>query len=282
MEHIECAKQIAVCLRRMANGLRKKNAHIYSEWDKTESIHYAAETLRKLHHQFMHPSTGKLLNLLRRASHEKLCKNTKAILEDIRNACHVCEIYSSKPVTFKVRMPNEILFNREVRLDLMFLKGKPVLHVVDRDTNFSAARFLPSQSSEAIWNTFLYCWVTVYTGYPLNMLTDKGTAFCKSEHWQNRCQDAETTLRHTGVESHNSLGSGETYHALLRRIYNKVSMSNPNFTAPLCLSPAVKAINDTAGPGGLVPSLLLFGTLPRLRRDHPDKSSFRIHPPYKK
>jgi hypothetical protein len=32
---------------------------------------------------------------------------------------------------------------------------------------------------------------------------------------------------------------------------------------------AVKAVNDTAGPNGLVPTLLVFGTYPRLAKTSP-------------
>jgi hypothetical protein len=70
-------------------------------------------------------------------------------------------------------------------------------------------------------------------------------------------------LRHTGIESHSSLVSGGQIHSKLRNIFNKVSSENPRLSRQLRLSIAVKALNDTAGPDGLVPSLLVLGTLPR-------------------
>ena len=36
---------------------------------------------------------------------------------------------------------------------------------------------------------------------------------------------------------------------------------------------AVKAVNDTAGPDGLVPTLLVFGTYPRLSKTSPPSPS---------
>lgn len=66
------------------------------------------------------------------------------------------------------------------------------------------------------------------------------------------------------MESHNSLGVGEIYHSYLRRVYNKVRSENPTISEPHALQFAVKATNDTAGPSGLVPTLLVFGTLPRI------------------
>lgn len=202
----------------------RKYAHIYVTWDDYSDIFYSKASLFKLHHHFMHPSVGKLLKLLERASKNPIPAETKKALEDITRACHICQTYSSKPLTFQVRLPDDVIFNKEVRLDLMFLDGKAVLHVLDTGTNFSAARFLSSHSSEAIWNTFLYCWVNVYLGYPMEMLTDQGSAFANSKLWKQNCSDVEITLRHTGTESHNSLGAGERYHALLRRVYNKIGM----------------------------------------------------------
>jgi len=155
------------------------------------------------------------------------------------------------------------VFNKEVRLDLFFLDRRPTLSVVDVGTNFIVARFLTAESAEVVWNTFLYCWVLLYTGFPSSMLTDQGSIFT-SKDWEENCKNAAISLRHTGTESHNSLGSGETYHAMLRRVYNKVSMTYPNQHADLRLALTVKAINDSAGPHGLVPSLLVFGVLPRM------------------
>lgn len=58
------------------------------------------------------------------------------------------------------------------------------------------------------------------------------------------------------VKSHNSLGPGERYHDTLRRIYRKHSVQWAQRVA-------IKAMNHTMYPEGRVPSLLVFGVLPR-------------------
>jgi hypothetical protein len=46
-------------------------------------------------------------------------------------------------VRFKVSIPeDDLVFGDEVSIDLMFLDGNAVLHVVDTATRFSAAAFL--------------------------------------------------------------------------------------------------------------------------------------------
>ena len=71
----------------------------------------------------------------------------------------------------------------------------------------------------------------------------------------------ELTL--SGVEEHNALGEGERYHSYLRQVYDKVKANFPAIEAEYALQIAVKAVNDTAGPKGLVPTLLVFGIVPR-------------------
>ena len=68
------------------------------------------------------------------------------------------------------------------------------------------------------------------------------------------------------VEAAQSMGRVERYHGPLRRAYQIIS-EEVKAPKPLRLQMAMKAINDTAGPDGLVPTFLVFGTYPRLTTD---------------
>lgn len=81
---------------------------------------------------------------------------------------------------------------------------------------------------------------------------------------QERGKSGGVHLRATVTESNNVLGLGETYHTILRRVCNKVSVSHPKVPKEPRLSFSIKAMNDTAGPSGLVVSLLLYGVYPRI------------------
>lgn len=96
------------------------------------------------------------------------------------------------------------------------------------------------------------------------MLTDQGSVF-RSEAWKANCECAQISLRHTGSESHNFHGAGETYHEMLSRVINKISMQFPRLPMQLRLPTAVKAVNGTAGPYVLVPSRLLFRSMRLIR-----------------
>ena len=247
-------------------NLSRRGGHVIAKWDEFFDEFYSREQLQKLHLHFMHPSSEKLLNLLRRAKPEEVDDETKRVLKDITDAFHACQTYSTRPITFQVRFPDEVVFNKEIRVDIMYLNGIPVLSIVDAGTNFMSARFLTRVNTETVWNTFLYAWALIYSSFPRKMLTDECSAFTSNE-WKQNCANANIRLRHTGTESHNSLASGEMYHAMIRRVFNKVSLTYPQQPKELCLAFTVKAINDTAGPNGLLPSLLVFGMLPRMPDD---------------
>ena len=60
------------------------------------------------------------------------------------------------------------------------------------------------------------------------------------------------------------MGVDEKYHAPLRNKYLKLRQEHPDVDADLILAIATKAINDTFGPEGVVPSALVFGEFPSL------------------
>jgi hypothetical protein len=146
----------------------------------------------------------------------------------------------------------------------MFLEDrKPVLHVVDAGTTFQAATFLEGEDANSVWNAFLRCWSHALCGHPASVLCDQGSVFL-SESFSENCAFLEIVLRNTGTESHNSLGVGERYHAPLRKVYQRVRSENPYVPLSSYLAAAIHAMNCTAGPEGLIPSLLVFGVIPKL------------------
>lgn len=74
---------------------------------------------------------------------------------------------------------------------------------------------------------------------------------------------ASIDIGKSGIEAHSSLGIGERYHQPLRNTFRKAKISMathiPNSSI---LAMSVKAMNDTLGPEGFVPSALVFGVYP--------------------
>lgn len=106
------------------------------------------------------------------------------------------------------------------------------------DAYFSSALFVHKVDTKNIWETFVHLWVTMYTEYPAHIHLDQGSAF-NSVEWVALCSNASNSTSSSGTESHGSLGQGETYYALRRRVYNKVCSTSANFPVKCaCESPS--------------------------------------------
>ena len=76
------------------------------------------------------------------------------------------------------------------------------------------------------------------------------------------------------VEAHWSVGLVERAYPTLRRAYQVISDElYGTITKDLVLQMAMKAVNDTTSPNGLVPTLLVFGAYPRMTKLDPPAPS---------
>jgi hypothetical protein len=173
---------------------------------------------------------------------------------------------------------DKLVFGDELSIDLMWIEGDAVLHVVDTATRFSATTYLDTngadygQGVDGIWSALVDCWVATFSGYPNRRRIDAGSVFT-SPHWRQCTDMAGIRIQVSGVESHNSLGLGEKIHDPLRRIFIKVKFDFPTAPPKMILSCATKGLNDTMGENGRMQSLLVFGIIPRfpiLSADLPD------------
>lgn len=148
-------------------------------------------------------------------------------------------------------------------MDSIKLDGHSVLHVVDRDIKFEAACFSFGESSSKIQETFISAWVSTCVSYPECYAVDQELQF-QNDWWKNLLQTAWIKLHPSGVKSQNALGVGERYREFLTRTYSKIKTGNPTLFSNQARPLAVKALKDTAGPNGHVPTILVIGLMPRL------------------
>lgn len=223
------------------------------------SSHLTETELRQLHRRFGHPSIRKFSDLLTRAEQNF----ERGTLERIAKYCHQCQLHGKSPGRFKFNIKEDLEFNAEVVVDIMYINGKPILHVVDTATSFQAAKFLRRMDAKTVWETLRLCWIDTYNGPPDVIVTDAGKNFTAVDFKQS-AQTMSITVKEIPVEAHHSIGKVERYHAPLKRAYQVIESDLPTAAPEQILSMAVKAINDTAGPNGLVPTLLVFGAYPRI------------------
>jgi hypothetical protein len=232
--------------------------------------HLTELELRQLHRRFGHPSVRRLVRILERAGHDP---NTKYI-QHLTKYCHQCQMHGKSPGRFKFTLKDDYEFNYSVIIDVLYLDGRPVLQVVDSSTSFQAARFLKDMSAKNAWDTLRMCWIDTYQGPPEYIVHDAGKNFSSTEFRQHAGSMA-IEVKEVPIEAHNSIGKVERYHIPLRRSYEIIrdELNGEQIDKEIALQMAVKAVNDSAGPDGIVPTLLVFGAYPRMTDMDPPSPS---------
>ena len=254
-----------------------QNGHPFLLWNPFLHCFFTRAELQRLHRRFGHPHADKLYNLLRRARPDEVDHDTRKTLEAIVRHCQACQLYAQKPHRFKFSLrDNDVDFNHSIYVDILYIDGRPMLHVVDEATNYQAARWLRSGTAEALWKALRLAWVDVYVGPPDIIAHDAGKNFM-AQAFKNNTDFIHVQTKAVPVEAPQSMTVVERYHAPLRKAYMVIKKEAPELDNDSALQAAVKAVNDTAGPDGLVPTLLVYGALPRLglRTDPPAPSIFR-------
>ena len=140
--------------------LRKKLGHLYYEWGP--NVLFTESELMKVHRHFHHLDSERLYSVMSCAEPDKTSLEVLRTLKRISSTWDRFQCCSRNPHRFRVSLPDaDVVFNRTLCLDLMYLENKPVLHVVNKDTKFSAAAFLGKETAGATWNKFMVIWVCV-------------------------------------------------------------------------------------------------------------------------
>src|SRR5450432_2959538 len=215
--------------------------------------------LQRIHRRFGHPSVVRLQRVLERAGHDV----DKQVLEYIAKYCVHCQRHGQSPGRFKFNLRDDVQFNYSIIVDIFYIGGKPVLHVVDEGTRYQAGRWLQNITAKHTWDVLRMCWIDTYLGPPEQVVTDAGKNFASKEFDQYATTQG-TRIKIVPVEAHNSVGIVERYHGPIRRAYTIITAEIRDIDKDMALQMAFKAINDSAGPDGLVPTLLVYGAYPRM------------------
>ena len=125
----------------------RKFGHVYLEWKREDIVLFSRSELLKLHRGFRHPTVTKLLNLIRKARPHEATEATTRILKEISKSCNTCQKLGSQTTRIKTTLPTlqEVKFGEEISMDLMFIEGKAILHIVDTATRDHIFRLSGSQ-----------------------------------------------------------------------------------------------------------------------------------------
>lgn len=118
-------------------------------------------------------------------------------------------------------------------------------------------------SSKNLPRTLRMAWIDEYIRYPDIIAHEAGKNFMGAAFKAN-ANMVHIPTKSIPVESSNSLTYVERYHSPTRRALNIIQRASSNLKEECGLQVAVKAINDSVRSDGLVTTLLVFGTSPRL------------------
>ena len=217
--------------------------------------------LRKLHIRFYHPSTQRLRALLAAAGVDG---KVLEMVGQITDTCSICRAWT-KPGPRSIastRLPSS--FNQEVQVDLLFVKDKIILHVIDVCTRFCAAGVVTSKDGDELLTALHRIWISIF-GPPAVIVSDQegGMVSEVSGAWM-----ARRDIRLVQKARYQHATMVERHHALLRRqllIMLDQTLDEGlrvSFEAVLCES--VYAKNALLRIGGSTPYEAVLGRTPPL------------------
>lgn len=103
----------------------------------------------------------------------------------------------------------------------------------------------------------------VNLGPPDIVTHDAGKQFI-AKVFQTTADLLHTTTKCVPIESPNVMSYGERYYTPIQHVYKVVQAGAVELDAETSLHIAVKSVNDTIGPDGVVPTMLVCKALPCL------------------
>ena len=218
------------------------------------------EIASKLHRQFGHPPVIRLQKLLEKSDYnldEELIKE----INDVSNECEICKRYKPAPRRPIVGLPLASKFNQTVCMDIKFINGQPVIHLIDALTRYSAAGVLYSKEPRGIINFMFRNWICIF-GPPDRFLSDNGGEFANQE-MMDMAEAFNINLVTTAAESPWANGLCERYNAVLGEMTYKI-LEDVKCSLSVAVAWAVSAKNTLQNIHGFSPAQLVFGYTPIL------------------
>lgn len=122
-------------------------------------------------------------------------------------------------------------------------------------------------SIESLWKTLRLFWIDAYLGPPAMIFYDAGKNFM-TESFATNADLLHIRTKSVPLKSSNFMTIVERYLQPIRRAFSVIRKESAGLDEEFALQMVVKSINDSVGPNGLVPTLLIYGALPRLGLPH--------------
>lgn len=222
----------------------------------------------KLHKQFAHPSAERLKQLIRNSG--VVDAGISKIVDSVSHACDICKRFRKPPPRPAVGFPLATDFNETVAMDIKFINGEPVLHLIDHATRYSSGCRVRNKKPETIVQAILSHWIRIF-GCPKQFLSDNGGEFVNQEFLE-MCEKFNIICKTTAAESAWSNGLCERHNAVIGDMVSKI-IAESQCSLDLAIPWAICAKNALSNVFGFAPNQLVFGGNISLPSVHSDKPS---------
>ena len=214
----------------------------------------------KLHRQFSHPPSNRLLALLKDCNIDD--NEIKNHIISLDNKCEICTKYKKAKPRPIVSFPLAKTFNETLAMDLKeWSNSKKIwlLHIIDHATRYSVSCPIRSKKKEVIVSKIFQHWIGSF-GHPRKILVDNGGEF-DNKDFIDFSESLNIRICTTAAESPWSNGIVERHNAILGLTVSK-TMEDTNCNLELAVAWAVSAKNSLKNVNGFSPNQLVFGKNP--------------------
>ena len=196
----------------------------------------------KLHRQFSHPHSDRLLSLLKDCNIND--EEIKSHIISLDEKCDICIKYKKTKPRPVVGFPMAKNFNETIAMDLKeWCHNKKIwlLHIIDHATRYSVSCVISSKKKELIIKKIFKHWIGSF-GYPKKILVDNEGEFC-NEDFKSLCENFNIRVCTTAAESPWSNGLVERHNAILGLTVTK-TLEDTKCDLELAVAWAVSAKNS--------------------------------------
>lgn len=196
----------------------------------------------------------KLCLLRKRSGHEV----NKSTLDQLTKYCSLCQRHDKSLGCFKFTMQDAVNFSSSIFVDMIYIDNSLILYMVDKVTRYQAAQQLQNVTAKYTWDILRLYQIDIYLDSSDYIYHDAGKIFVSKEFCQH-ATSLTSTAKSVPMKAYQSIGLVEQYYAILRQAYKVITEDlEVIINKKTTLQIIVKAVNDTTGLKGLVPTLLVF------------------------
>ena len=213
----------------------------------------------KLHRQFGHPKSGKLIVLIRNAGIvNSVLENA---IKEISDKCVTCLKFKRPVPRPVVSIPLATKLNETLAIDLKSWGNVYFLVMVDVATRFCAARVIRNKEAQTVIKGICLSWITNF-GAPQQIFSDNGGEF-NNEELKALGEAYNMKVLTTAAESPWSNGVVERLNGVIGNIVGKI-IDDTGCDVETALAWAVSARNALVNNSGFSPNQLVFGFNPAI------------------